>query len=73
MDAVAQSAANKYNQILGQSTYEMTKTKLYYYVDLSSGMGIYDVRPIWIIMGRESTGKDIQTMIDAQTAKEIMP
>lgn len=76
MDAVAGAAADKYNQILGESTYEMTKAELYYYVDLSSGTGTYDVKPVWIITGRESSGqteKNIQMIIDAQTAKEIIP
>ncbi|MDE7331342.1 MAG: hypothetical protein K2O16_03750 [Lachnospiraceae bacterium] len=76
IDAIAETAANKYTQILGSSTYEMTNAELYYYVDLSSGMGIYDVRPVWIIKGIEESGEKqqtIQVIIDAQTAEEIVP
>lgn len=76
IDAIAKTAADKYAQILGNSTYEMTNAELYYYVDLSSGMGIYDVRPVWIIKGIEKSGEQqqaVQVIIDAQTAKEIVP
>lgn len=76
IDAIAETVANKYAQILGSSTYEMTNAELYYYVDLSSGMGVYDVKPVWIIKGMEESGEKqqaIQVIIDAQTAKEIVP
>ena len=76
IDAIVKTAADKYAQLLGSSTYEMTNAELYYYVDLSSGMGIYDVKPVWIIKGIEDSGekqKMIQVTIDAQTAKEIVP
>lgn len=71
MDAVVKTAADKYNQIPGDVTYEMTKAELYYYVDLSSGMGIYDVKPVWILSGSETGGKAIQIIIDAQTAEKV--
>lgn len=73
---IAKTAADKYAQILGDATYEMTNAELYYYVDLSSGMGIYDVKPVWIIKGIERSGETqqaVQVIIDAQTAKEIVP
>lgn len=73
LEAVIQTAADKYNQLLGGSTYEITKAELYYYVDLSSGKGTYDVKPIWILTGNEKGGKDFQIIIDAQTAEEIVP
>ncbi|GFI23864.1 hypothetical protein IMSAGC011_02654 [Lachnospiraceae bacterium] len=76
IDAIVETAANKYTQILGSSTYEMTNAELYYYVDLSSGMGVYDVKPVWIMKGIEESGEKqqaIQVIIDAQTAKEIIP
>ncbi len=76
IDAIAETVANKYAQILGSSTYEMTNAELYYYIDLSSGMGVYDVKPVWIIKGMEESGEKqqaIQVIIDAQTAKEIVP
>ena len=73
MDMVVKTAVDKFNQVLGDTTYEITKAQLYYYVDLSSGMGIYDVRPAWILSGSEKDGKKMQMIIDAQTAEEILP
>ena len=76
MDVIAETVAHKYNQILGSSTYEMTEAELCYYVDLSSGTGVYDVKPVWIVRGIEKSEQKeqgIQTIIDAQTAKEIIP
>lgn len=76
LDAITDTVANKYNQILGTSTYELTKARLYYFVDLSSGTGTYEIKPVWIIQGTESNSEGqhfIQTIIDAQTAKEIIP
>jgi hypothetical protein len=76
MEAIAETVANKYNQILGSSTYEMTEAELCYYVDLSSGTGVYDVKPVWIVKGIEKSEQNeqgIQVIIDAQTAKEIIP
>jgi len=76
IDAIAETIADKYAKILGSSTYEMTSAELYYYVDLSSGIGIYDVKPVWIVTGTEKSGEmeqAIQVIIDAQTAKEIVP
>lgn len=76
VDVIAETVANKYNQILGNATYEITEAELCYYVDLSSGAGIYDVKPVWIVKGIEKSEQKeqgIQTIIDAQTAKEIIP
>lgn len=76
IDAIVKTAADKYAQNPGDSTYEMTSAKLCYYVDLSSGMGIYDVKPVWIIKGVEESGENrqrVQVIIDAQTAEEIVP
>lgn len=72
MEAIVQTAANKFNQVLGDTAYEITGARLYYYVDLSSGMGIYDVKPAWILSGNEKGGKKMQMIIDAQTAEEIL-
>lgn len=73
MDTVVKTAADKYNQVLGDTAYEITRAQLYYYVDLSSGMGVYDVKPAWILRGSEKGGKKMQMIIDAQTAEEILP
>lgn len=72
MDMVVKTTADKFNQVLGDTAYEITKAQLYYYVDLSSGMGIYDVKPAWILSGSEKGGKKMQMIIDAQTAEEIL-
>lgn len=73
MDAVVKTAAEQCNQLSGDAAYEITKAQLYYYVDLSSGMGTYDVKPVWILSGCEKGGKKMQIVIDAQTAEEILP
>ncbi len=73
MDSVVKTAEDKFNQVLGDAAYEITKAQLYYYVDLSSGMGVYDVRPAWILSGCQKGGKKMQIIIDAQTAEEILP
>ena len=73
MDAVIKTAADKYKQVSGDAAYEVTKAKLYYYVDLSSGMGTYDVKPARILSGYQKGGKKMQIIIDAQTAEEILP
>lgn len=73
MDSMVKTAADKYNQILGGAAYEVTKAQLYYYVDLASGTGTYDMKPAWILTGSEQGGKDIQIIIDARTAEEILP
>lgn len=73
MDAVVKAAADKYNQVLGQAEYEITRAELYYYVDLSSGMGTYEAKPVWILAGNEKGGRNIQVIIDAQTAEELVP
>lgn len=73
MDMVVKTAADKFNQVLGDTAYEITKAQLYYYVDLSSGTGVYDVKPAWILSGSEKGGKRLQMIIDAQTAEEILP
>ena len=75
-DEVVATVSNKYNQILGTGTYEITSAELYYFVDLSSGAGAYKVYPCWILKGTEvkSDGtSNIQMIINAQTGEEIIP
>ena len=75
-DEVAATVSKKYNQILGAGTYEITSAELYYFVDLSSGAGIYKMYPCWILKGKEvkSVGtSNIQVIINAQTGEEIIP
>ena len=73
-DEVAATVSKKYNQISGTGTYEITSAGLYYFVDLSSGAGTYEVYPCWILKGTEvkSDGtSNIQVIINAQTGEEI--
>ncbi len=45
-------------------------------MDLSSGAGVYETKPVWIFKGTEINGKEekeIQVIVDAQTGKEIVP
>ncbi len=75
VDMIAETVAEKYNRMSESSTYEITEAELCYYVDLSSGTGIYDVKPVWIVKGIEKSEQNeqsIQTIIDAQTAEEII-
>lgn len=73
LDAIVKTAADKFDQALDDAACEIAKAQLYYYVDLSSGVGVYDIRPAWILSGREKGGKKLQMIIDAQTAEEILP
>ena len=74
IEEIAATVADKFNQILGTGTYETTEARFYYYVDVASGQGEYEVKPIWIIKGTEKKGgQSVQIIIDAQNAKEILP
>ena len=75
-DKIAAAAADQYNQTAGAGTCEITSAELYYYVDLSSGTGTYDVYPCWILKGNELQNNDrnkIQIIMNAQTGEEIIP
>lgn len=76
LDDVVTTVSNKYNQILGDGTYEITYVELYYYVDLSGETGTYEVYPCWILKGVEMKNdgeSNIQIIIDAQTGEELIP
>lgn len=75
-DTVFDAVSDKFNDILGDSTYVFDLAELVYYVDLSSNNGIYEVYPVWIIKGNETSGDsetEIQVFIDARTGDEIIP
>ena len=75
-DTVFDAVSDKFNDILGDSTYVFDLAELVYYVDLSSDDGTYEAYPIWIIKGKEISGdneSEIQVFIDAQTGDEIIP
>ena len=63
--------SKKYKSILGNTTYKISRIELVYIVDAVTKRGSYVV-PAWILMGTQSDGKGIQTIIDAQTGKEII-
>ena len=75
-DTVFDAVSDKFNDILGDSTYVFDLAELVYYVDLSSNNGIYEVYPVWIIKGNETSGDsetEIQVFVDARTGDEIIP
>ena len=75
-DTVFDAVSDKFNDILGDSTYVFDCAELVYYVDLSSNNGIYEVYPVWIIKGNETSGDsetEIQVFVDARTGDEIIP
>lgn len=72
----AQAAAEKYNNVLGDTACTITSAELNYYVDLNSGKGVYTVQPCWIFKGTtENSGTEtpVQIIIDAVTCQEILP
>ncbi|SHH67325.1 hypothetical protein SAMN02745229_00770 [Butyrivibrio fibrisolvens DSM 3071] len=75
-DTVFDAVSDKFNDILDDSTYVFDLAELVYYVDLSSNNGIYEVYPVWIIKGNETSGDsetEIQVFVDARTGDEIIP
>lgn len=75
-DTVFDAVSDKFNDILGDNTYVFDCAELVYYVDLSSNNGIYEVYPVWIIKGNETSGDsetEIQVFVDARTGDEIIP
>lgn len=74
---IANTVVNKYEQILGASSYNVKSAKLHYMIDVLSGKGVYNVKPVWILDIEESTPNDgaignIQMIIDAVTGEEIV-
>lgn len=69
---VAEVAAKKYNSILGDNTYKISQIELVYIVDVAKQKGNYELKPAWILTGTQSDGSGIQTIIDAQTGKEVI-
>lgn len=71
-EQAAEVASKKYNSILGDITYQISQIELVYIVDVAGEKGSYKLKPAWILMGTQSDGSDIQTIIDAQTGKEVI-
>lgn len=71
-EQAADVASKKYNSILEDNTYKISQIELVYIVDAAKEKGSYELKPAWILMGTQSDGKDIQTIIDAQTGKEVI-
>lgn len=75
-DTIFKTVSEKYNSVLGDSSYKFDTAELVYYVDLSSQNGTYKTTPVWIIKGQEEAGggdNETQIFIDAQDGTEVIP
>lgn len=63
---IAQAVSDKYNQILGTDTYQLTQAELCYVVENMQ------MKPAWVLIGTQNDEKRIQTVMDAQTGREIV-
>ena len=72
LEQAAEVASKKYNSILGDNTYKISQIELVYIIDVTEEEGSYELKPAWIMMGTQSDGSSIQTIIDAQTGKEVI-
>lgn len=75
-EKVAETVAEKYNMLLSDVEYEVTKAELYYVVDITEGKGEYFVTPGWIIEIVErlpdgSSNGTLQMEVNAVTGEEI--
>ncbi len=71
MEQVAEVVAEKMNRILN-TEYHFSSAELFYYVDLFSGVGTYDMKPVWVIRGTQigdGESSELELIIDAQTLK----
>lgn len=71
-EEAAEMVSKKYNSILGDTSYKISRIELVYIVDAAEEKGSYELKPAWIFTGAQSDGKGIQTIIDAQTGKEVI-
>lgn len=71
-EMVTETLANKFNNILGDEKYTFSQIELVYVIDVSKGVGVYEMKPAWVFLGTQSDGSRIQVLIDAQTGKEVI-
>ena len=72
MDKVSACIAKKYNDILNESKYSVSKLELHY-ICVKESETKYTVRPAWVVtMSEHGDDTPFQMIIDAQTAEEIV-
>ena len=72
MDKVSACIAKKYNDILNEAKYSVSKLELHY-ICVKESETKYTVRPAWVVTMSEIGGdRPLQMIIDAQTAEEIV-
>ena len=72
MDKVSACIAKKYNDILNESKYSVSKLELHY-ICVKESETKYTVRPAWVVtMSEIGDDTPFQMIIDAQTAEEIV-
>ncbi len=72
MDKVSACIAKKYNDILTESKYSVSKLELHY-ICVKESETKYTVRPAWVVtMSEIGADTPFQMIIDAQTAEEIV-
>ena len=72
MDKVSACIAKKYNDILNESKYSVSKLELHY-ICVKESETKYTVRPAWVVtMSEIGDDRPLQMIIDAQTAEEIV-
>ena len=72
MDKVSACIAKKYNDILNEAKYSVSKLELHY-ICVKESETKYTVRPAWVVtMSEIGDDRPLQMIIDAQTAEEIV-
>ncbi len=78
LDKIAESIAKKYNNILTDAEYSVSKLELHY-ICIRKDEDSYVLRPAWLVTVNESLEAEgekysytMQLLIDAETAKEIV-
>ena len=72
MDKVSACIAKKYNDILNEAKYSVSKLELHY-ICVKESETKYTVRPAWVVtMSEIGDDTPFQMIIDAQTAKELI-
>ena len=72
MDKVSACIAKKYNDILNEAKYSVSKLELHY-ICVKESETKYTVRPAWVVtMSENGDDTPFQMIIDAQTAEEIV-
>ncbi len=71
IEELAQVVADKMGRIEERS-YDFTSAELFYYVDILTGKGEYDMVPIWVVRGMQTEDgvtSEVELLVDAQTLK----